>query len=137
MVSLKRRYFLSKVLWGVLFMLTGICKILINQTTDIMLKNILNGLCIVMFLGVIIISFIRRKEKVEPEDELAVLNDLKAKSLIYNTIFVIIIFYLISGSSFLIVINSGVAFIAIGVLQILEYVFFNYYEKKDLINQNE
>ncbi|KMT21590.1 hypothetical protein [Clostridium cylindrosporum] len=137
MISLKSRYLLTKVLWGILFIITGIAKIIMNQTTNSTIETIINIVCWIMFIIVIAISFFRRKEKVEPEDELATLNKLKAKSLIYDTIFVLMVIYLVFGRSFSLTVNSGVAFIGLGLFQIFEYIFFEHYEKKQLVDDYE
>lgn len=130
-MSLKQKYFMKKVLWGFLFIISGISKLQMKNMDDGLLKSAFLYMPCLVFAGILIIEFALRKRKAEVEDELAVLNNLKAESFIYKLIFVSIFVYLVFGSSFVLTVNVGVAFIVLGIFQILEYLMFNFYEKKD------
>lgn len=132
-MSLKQEYFIKKVLWGILFVISGVSKLEMKNMEAGLLKNVLFYIPCLVFASILIVEFILRKRKAEAEveDELAVLNNLKAKAFIYKLIFVIIFIYLVFGSSFELTVNVGVAFIVLGIFQILEYFMFDFYEKKD------
>lgn len=130
-MSLKQKYFMKKVLWGILFVISGISKLEMKNIEDGLLKNVFLFIPCLVFACILIVEFVLRKQKAEVEDELAVLNNLKAESFIYKLIFVIMFIYLVFGSSFVLTINVGIAFILLGIFQILEYLMFDFYEKKD------
>lgn len=132
MITLKSKYFISKMLWGILFVVSGIIKLWVAGSSNTSIRIASDVVAWGVFLVVLATEFYAEKKKVEPMDELAVLNQLKAKSSIYNGIFVLMVIYLLFGSAFTLSINSGVAFLILGVFQILEFLLFDVYEKKEL-----
>lgn len=132
MITLRCKYLIPKMLWGILFIAVGMAKLWTLPNTNETIKNIGDVVCWGVFLIVLAAEFYIEKKKVEPMDELAVLNRLKARSIIYQGLFVLIVLYLLFGASFHFTINSGKAFLVLGIFQILEFVFFEVYERKGL-----
>lgn len=128
MLKLKKKYLVTKALWGVLYLISGITKVIqINEMNEL-LGTVMNILTWSVFVCVMGINLYFRNRKIEIEDELAQKNMLKAKALIYEFIFVCALVYLLFGSSFNM--NIGIIFLILGLFQILEYVFFEHYENR-------
>lgn len=132
MITFRSKYFISKMLWGILFVVSGIIKLWVAGSSNASIRTAGDVVAWGVFLLVLATEFYAEKKNVEPMDELAVINQLKAKGSIYNGIFVLMIIYLLFGSAFTLSINSGVVFLLLGVFQILEFLLFDIYEKKNL-----
>lgn len=132
MISLKSKFFKSKMLWGILFVISGISKLISYQYSGSWIQVFFDIISYTLFGTVLLIGILSRKQTIEPEDELAILHQKKAKVFIYDLIYIVTLVYLVVGRPFTFTINVGVAFIVLGVFQILEYLFFEYFEKKEL-----
>lgn len=127
MLSVGKKYFIRQFLWGLTFILIGINLMISSES---LIWSIGALICIILFVVVCIGNIYLWKKKTEPEDELVIQNRRKAECVVFEFVTFIILIYAIIGKSFHFEITKYIAYIVYGTLQIIEYVFFLFFQRQ-------
>ena len=127
MIRFTTKLFRSKFLLGMSMVIIGASFLVSNEKV----KDNLLGINILLVLVMIAFGYVFRKKKVEPEDELAILNQKKAREEVFTIGMLVLFFIILWKGSITVTINIGLLMIVTGIFSILEYMYFLYLEKKD------
>lgn len=132
MISLRRKYLIQKLCWGIILLLSGFREKIEGSIRQLVGNNkfsnsIIPGMFNILIIISILVFVITLLKKSEVKDELADSNIKLSQSFIFNLLMTVALIYCLiqnMGLNIKLTLDPHLIFIIFGICSILEYFLF-------------